>query len=679
MKKSQETLVAEFIGATKQFAETAKTMEDIYNAIVTRDPDAPCYLYFDDNGKAKKKTYEDFRNETFKIASKLSTCFSSLPPKAIVVLKLKNSPRWPMVFWAIVMNNRIPLLMDARLPKENADNLIRQSGAQAVVCTEDTEFACPSFQLNDIINSDPDYTFQPDWADSMIFCSSGTTGAAKMMVYHGHNLVSQIAASLNIPGRSVDLMYPGDIRILAMLPYHHVFGFMVVYLWYNFYGKCVVYPKSMATSDLLYACQNGECTHIFSVPMFWDGVSQAVNRLVAGMKPGKRDLFAKLIAYNTHKISKKEAGPGASKFILKIFQKKTLGKHVRFCISGGGFLSPKTASIVNGLGFPLYNGFGMTEIGISSVEQDSRVQQRMKCSIGKPFYDFVYKIKKTNPEAESGELWVKSPVIHDEEIINGVRRNTTLDEEGFFPTGDIASVDKNGNYYMKGRIKDTIILSNGENVYPDEIEYYFKDVKNLNNCVCLGAVHPGEKEEKITLVCEVDNSVSEEKIGQIYSDIRSINAKLPSEKRVQAILIDKRPLPVSGSMKVKRFALRQAIQEGSPDFFNAEAPTKETVSFEGYPEGLVKDTLRRVKKVFSATLSLPDYKISADAVWTTDLGGDSMNYIEVCQRLNEEFDVDIPQELWGKLATANDFAKQILDLLEERETAETKKGKKAKK
>ena len=342
-------------------------------------------------------------------------------------------------------------------------------------------------------------------------------------------------------------------------------------------------------------------------------------------------------------------------------------------------MSPKTASIVNGLGFPLYNGFGMTEIGISSVEQDSRVQQRMKCSIGKPFYDFVYKIKKTNPEAESGELWVKSPVIHDEEIINGVRRNTTLDEEGFFPTGDIASVDKNGNYYMKGRIKDTIILSNGENVYPDEIEYYFKDVKNLNNCVCLGAVHPGEKEEKITLVCEVDNSVSEEKIGQIYSDIRSINAKLPSEKRVQAILIDKRPLPVSGSMKVKRFALRQAIQEGSPDFFNAEAPTKETVSFEGYPEGLVKDTLRRVKKVFSATLSLPDYKISADAVWTTDLGGDSMNYIEVCQRLNEEFDVDIPQELWGKLATANDFAKQILDLLEERETAEAKKGKKAKK
>ena len=129
-------------------------------------------------------------------------------------------------------------------------------------------------------------------------------------------------------------------------------------------------------------------------------------------------------------------------------------------------------------------------------------------------------------------------------------------------------------------------------------------------------------------------------------------------------MIDKRPLPVSGSMKVKRFAIREAIEKGSPDFFNAEAPQKKsTVSFEGYDEKTVADTLKKVIGVFSKILSLPTFKIDADANWINDLGGDSMSYIEMCQTMNKTFKVDIPQELWGKLGTANDFTKEILDLM----------------
>ena len=163
MKKATPEQVAEFIGATKTFGENAKTMEDIYRAIVTRNPEAYAYIHFDDNGKAKKKTYEHFRDEVFKLASKLSVAFSSLPPEAIIAIKLKNSPRWPMVFWAILMNHRIPLLLDARLPKENADNILSQASAKGVICEDDTEFICPTFRLSDVMNSEPDYTFQPDW------------------------------------------------------------------------------------------------------------------------------------------------------------------------------------------------------------------------------------------------------------------------------------------------------------------------------------------------------------------------------------------------------------------------------------------------------------------------------------------------------------------------------------
>ena len=301
---------------------------------------------------------------------------------------------------------------------------------------------------------------------------------------------------------SLDIMYPkkvGQIKILAMIPFHHIFGFVAVFLWYTFYGKTLVFPSSQSTKDLLYAVKKGKVTHLYSVPLFWDSIAQTVTRTAAMLGPKKSDILEKMIAYNTHKISKDEAGKGASSVVRSIFQKKMLGKHIRFCISGGGYLSPKTASLINGLGYPLYNGYGMTEIGVTSVELSPVVEQRLKGSIGKPLHGVEYKIVPLDGkegEALTGELLVRSKITHTREYLGGALRRCNY-EDGFFHTEDIAEVDDLGNYYIKSRSKDTIILANGENVYPDEIEVYFKDVSHVNNCVVLGCKPKGEKEELI--------------------------------------------------------------------------------------------------------------------------------------------------------------------------------------
>ena len=662
MKKDTYESVKAFMSETAKLGQTSQTMEDIYQAIVERNPSAEAFIYFDEDGKPQSISYDDFRNQVFHAASKLSVLFSSFAPRTIVGLKLKNSPRWPVFFWAILMSGHIPLLIDARLPKANTDNLLQQSKAVALIANDEETFCRPAFRVNAILNGEPNYSFNPDFADNVIFCSSGTTGDAKMMVFSGKNLCAQIIASISMPDSTLDLMYPSPIRNLAMLPFHHIFGFVAVYLWYAYYGKTLVFPTSLATSDLLSACRLGKCTHVYSVPLFWDGLAQSVSRTVASLKPSKSDLVSKMIAYNTHKISKKEAGLASRKFALRSFQKKVLGKHVRYCISGGGFLSPKTQMLVNGLGYPLYNGFGMTEIGISCVDMSTRVEQRTKGSIGKPFYGISMKLDCKDGDTQ-GELLVKSPIIHEEEIVGGKKRKTPLTPDGYFRTGDIATIDSHGSIFIKGRLKDTIILANGENIFPDEIEYYFKDVANLNNVVCLGAKRPGETEEKITLVCEVDNSVDEAAIEKIFADIRAINDTLPSEKKVQDILIDRRPLPMSSSMEVKRFVLKEAIESGSSDFVGNATPERPTVSFDGYDPKDVADVSKRVRKIFSKVLMLPEFKIDPEAVWTTDLGGDSMSYIEMCQNLDREFKISIPEEQYGVLACLNDFTKEILDLL----------------
>ncbi|MBP5091565.1 MAG: AMP-binding protein, partial [Bacilli bacterium] len=259
-----------------------------------------------------------------------------------------------------------------------------------------------------------------------------------------------------------------------------------------------------------------------------------------------------------------------------------------------------------------------------------------------------------------GELLVRSDIVHTREYLGGALTRMNY-EDGFFRTGDIASRDEQGYYYIKSRIKDTIILANGENVYPDEIEDYFKDVKHINRCVVLGAKPKGESEEMICLVVEVENSMKAEDIAQLKQDIKAINESLPSEKRVRKIFLDRRPLPMSNNMKIKRVTVKKGLEEGSDDYLDFEGKRKK-VSFEGYDAERVAAMQTAVAKIFSNVLLLPEFKIDYNADWGADLSGDSMSYIEMIQGIESDLGVKIPDTLFGSLMTVNDFAKQILDM-----------------
>lgn len=665
MKQYKASEVKAFIeGKLNKINQTSRTLEDLYNFIMKEYENEIAYSYFDDEGKEIKVKYGTLRDKIYNTASRLAIAFQGIPHGGVIGLKIKNSPNWLIFFWAILMSGKTPLLIDAKLPIENTNNLLKQSKACGLIANEEGEFCVPKFRVNEVNNLNKDYEFATDFANHIIFCSSGTTGDAKLMVYRGQNLVHQINEAAIFPGKTSTVMNPGKMRNFAMLPLHHIFGFVAVFLWYSFFGKQLVFPSSMATSDLLYAIKKARVTQLYSVPLFWDSIAQNVKRQMSQQNAKLQDRFEKMIAYNNHKITKKEADGGASKAFNKIIKKKLLGVDIQYAISGGGFLSPKTLALINGLGYPLYNGFGMTELGVTSVETSPNVEQRLKGSIGKPLYGIEYRIGNGNlADDESGELFVKTPAMHSREIIGG--KTIRLEKEGeWYPTGDIAIKDLNGDYYIKGRIKDTVILANGENVYPDEIEYYFKDIPNLHNVVCLGAKLPGESEEKIILVCEVDNTIQKSGIEQIYKNVDSINATLSNEKRVQKVLIDTHPLPVSGSMKVKRFKIKQSIENGSSDYIGLDDnKKKKEISFEGFDKKDVKDTIDRITTIFSKVLLLPEFKIAPDAIWTVDLGGDSMSYVEMVQMVNEEFGVEIEMEKYGQLTNVYDFAKEVLTIL----------------
>ena len=642
--------------------QTSKTMEDIFILSTKRNEKRIVNTYIDQKGKNKKYKYSLFRKHTFEIASILANFMIQKPKNVPIVLKAANGPHWGEIFFAILMCGYKPLLVDARTSKEGTDNLIAQGKAVAIITDDNYSYDVPKFSLRDILEEKHSYDFAPNWENEVIFCSSGTTGNVKLMVFNGENLCNQIAAALDFQETTKDLLYPksmGPLRVMAMIPFHHIFGFIATFLWYFYFGANFVFVRSLAPSEVQSVAQKFKVTHVFSVPLFWDSIAQGLERKRALETPAKQELIDKLIGYNTGKLSREEAGP--YKAVQTIIQKKLLGNKIRYCISGGGYLDSKTQTVINGIGYPLYNGYGMTEIGITSVELAPQVELRLKGSIGIPLHGIQYKIKPRGKDANTGELFVKSKITHIREIIGGEEKNTTLDEEGYFATGDIAEVDATNRYYLKGRIKDVIINADGENIFPDELEIFFKGIKHLINVCVLGVDQKGSKNQKVVAAVEVDNNATEEEIETLKAEMREIGQKLPKGTKITEFYFCRKKLPIANNMKVKRFVVKKGIESNSNDYisFDFKAESKASKVFD---KETVEKILEPMRSIFSKILILPKFKIDDEGHWVDDLGGDSMSYVELITTVQGTFDVTIPEELYGRLATVNDFTEEVAKL-----------------
>lgn len=655
---NNQSKITEFLSRASSLMNTSKKMEDIFYLTMKNNQKRVAVEYINSKGKIKHYRYSRMRSHAYELASALSQYLIQQPKNRPIILKVANSPHWGEMFWAILMCGYKPLLIDARTSKEGAIHVAEMSKALAIITDDANQYPIMKISISDLIEEKHHYSFTPTWENEVIFSSSGTTGDVKLMVFNGENLCNQICCSLDMGKVTEDIMYPkklGKIKILAMIPFHHIFGFVAVFLWYTFYGCTIVFLSSNAPSDIQSICQKTGITHVYSVPLFWDSLALGVSRRAALEGPQRQELLDKMIGYNTGKIDKAEAGIAASKIARDKVQGKLLGNKVRYCISGGGFLSRETLTQINGLGYNLYNGYGMTEIGVTSVELSPEVEVRLKGSIGKPLHGVTYKIDKT------GELLVKSPTIHIREIINGVEQKATLTEDGYFRTGDIAEIDATGGYYLKGRIKDIIINPDGENIFPDELEIYFKDLPTVNQLCVLGYSPEHNNVEKIALVLELDNKATEEDIKAIKAKVEEIVPNLPHKVKIDGVFLSKGRLPLANNMKVKRFVIKKALEENSKEYLPIDNK-KKAKTFEGFDKATIEAILVPMREIFSKVLILPTFKIEDDAHWINDLGGDSMSYVELIRDVQDKFEIEFPEELLGQMASVNDFVYEVAKL-----------------
>lgn len=585
---------------------------------------------------------------------------------SFIGVKMKNSPDWPVVFWAVLMSGNYPLLLDAEGEYASTQNLLSQAGAVAVIGDGNEAYEnVLGIPADGILQSQPGKSgvHHPLFGDRIAVCTSGTTGSIRVFVYDGEAMGHQINNAKSFFDQSKDLIYEkGELKNLAFLPLHHIFGFIAVYLWYSCGGKTIVYPRDRSPATILKACRRHKVTHIFCVPLFWNNITAGILRKVQ-LEGGKLEKkFDSLLKLSTRiqTMMPRMGWKVVSRFLFAKVQKNLFGTSIRFLINGGGRILPESLRIINILGYPLYNGFGMTETGITSVELSVHFKDRLLGTVGSSFDSVSYRID--SEDGHTGELLISGSSLYSGKLIDG--RYIPRDDQ-WFRTGDIGRMES-GRLYIEGRLKEVIIGESGENVYPDEVEGYFQGLLHIASCCVIG-LDGGNPYEDIVLVLELEKEAGSREIENLANQINTVNKALPFVKKVRMVLVSEDPLPLVNGIKVQRQRLKYLIENGRFTYHVLDL-SKKYLANRAYQEesGLIENDPRYsmlredVRLIFSNVLGLPLDKIGDFDHFFNDLGGDSLTVISLMTQMEEAYNISMPFSELSTLPVVN--VKEIAEL-----------------
>lgn len=353
-----------------------------------------------------------------------------------------------------------------------------------------------------------------------IVYTSGTTGKSKgVMLTHGNFCSCMYGACCNV-------LLTGPS--LLVLPLHHTFGLVASVFAVMFYGQPIYINRSLKRLSADF--QDCRPQHLFAVPLIVETLYK--NIWATAKKQGKEKALRTLIAISDTLLKCKID-------LRKVFFKSVIsafGGKLDLIVSGGAPIDPKYIRAFNSFGITILNGYGITECGpIVSV---NRNKFNVVGSVGLPLCCNQVKI------SEDGEVLVKGENVmvgyyHNKE------ENAKVFDNGWFRTGDLGRIDEYGALHITGRIKNLIILSNGENISAESIESQVYTIPYVKEVVAYG------KDDVIVAEVFLDEEVADAR-DRIHMDIQAINQKLPVVKNIGKVVIRDTEFPKTTTKKIKR-------------------------------------------------------------------------------------------------------------------------------
>lgn len=379
---------------------------------------------------------------------------------------------------------------------------------------------------------------------NILLFTSGTTAKSKAVMLTQKNIASNVCAMQRVEG-----IYDTDSN-LAFLPFHHIFGSTALIVML----ACGV--RTSFPDGLRYVAQNlkeYEVSIFVGVPLLIEAIYNKVDKEIE--KQGKTKLIKIAIKISNFLL----------KFHIDIRRKlfkqiiDNLGGKLRFVISGGAPLDPQVHKGFNDLGIRTVQGYGLTETApVICAENDFKTKIG---SIGVPLGNVTVEIVNKD-ENGIGELRAKGPNVMLGYYENEEKTNEVL-KDGWFYTGDLGYMDKDGFIFITGRQKDMIVLKNGKKIFPEEIETLVNRIDLVQECMVFGMPDENDKNDvKLSVKVVYNKDEIKEKLGDISEEeIRNIiwdriknevNATVPRYKHIMNMILTDKELIKTTTKKVKR-------------------------------------------------------------------------------------------------------------------------------
>ncbi len=598
-----------------------------------------------------------------------------------------NHPRWVAAYLGTIASGCAAVPLDTALHADQVTKLLKDSGASAVFCdAKHAAVARPaSAELKiGLVLTDPDRMTTPSpedhWLTNLpaifesgpgnfktavansddlasLLYTSGTTADPKGVMLTHANFLGEVEAVFNW----VDLG-PTD-ALLGVLPLFHVLAQMANLLLPLVKGSRVVYLETLNTTELLRALTERNITAFAVVPQFYYLIHERIFQEVAKRGAVTKKLFAGMMALNrTLRRFGINAGPI---FFKKVHQ--TLGPKMRYLATGGSRFDPGIMRDFHDLGIDILQALGLTETTAAIFVNSPKDNVIGSC--GTAMKGVEGQIIDPQPQEEGppvGELAVRGAVVM-KGYWNRPDATAAVMRDGWFMTGDLGYFDSGGHLFLTGRKKEVIVLSNGKNVYPDEIETHYLKSPYIKEIAVMGLEgKPGEGGDRLHAVIVPNFDVlRQEKIVNakeaIRFDVEGLSAKIASTKRIGSYEIWQDDLPRTTTRKIKRFEVQkrvkanQARKSGDDTDLPAEKPLiEDELAWLDQPDvqrglKIVRESARAAPPTMRPTLNLE-----------LDLGLDSMQRVELLSRLEEELGGNVEESQLAEIYTVRDLLDAVL-------------------
>lgn len=551
-----------------------------------------------------------------------------------VAILCENRPEWIYAFYAGWKKNACIVPIDYMSSVDDIAFILNDCKPEYVFYSDTTreniqkvvsKISYEPFLINideiKIVDAKEDFSFpEIDITETaVIIYTSGTTGSPKGVMLSFDNLL------VNIEAVSLDVeIYKPEDKVLILLPLHHIFPLAGTAIITLSVGATAVFSPSMSSEDLISTLQKHGISIIIGVPRLYNLIRKGIRDKI------DKSAVAKLL----FKIAQKK---NSLSFSRKIFKKvhDRFGGNIKYLVSGGAALDPAVAKDFTTLGFEILEGFGMTET--APMITFTRPGEVYPGSAGRP-------LKTNEVKVIDGEIVNRGRNVM-KGYYNRPEETAAIIKDGWLHTGDIGYLDEKNRIFITGRKKEIIILSNGKNINPEEIEIKLASMSDLINEVGVfekndmlhAVIYPEYQKAKQK---EIDNL--EEYLT--WNVIDKYNQSVTPYKKVMKFSLIKEPLPRTRLSKLKRFLLPELESHFGEKKKSAVEP-----DFREYQ--LLKEFIQSNK----------DVKVHPADHLEIDLGLDSLDKVNLIVYLESTFGITLQETELLNFSSIQKLAEYIRD------------------